>query len=178
MEEGEHKMDDVYAINVAKSRMREGFDSNDVEMILSVYDDSYVDMSCGFPSFYDSDAKDVFRARLKRLFQGYCAQMTVIIIRISVYGDRAVDRGWHVLKLTSKTTGEALEIRTRYFENWRRDTSRGWVITNYIDNLDLPSKLPEEEISEIESAEFQAIATRSLDRSSQFAAKANFSDVP
>jgi hypothetical protein len=75
-------MDDIYAINVAKTRFREGFNAGDPEEILSLYDDAFADMSFAMPSFYYSDAKDVFRARLLRLFRDYTARMTVIVIDI------------------------------------------------------------------------------------------------
>jgi ketosteroid isomerase-like protein len=158
-------MDDVYAINLAKSNLREGFNEGDTERVLSVYDDAYADMSHGMPSFYYSDAKDVFRARLKRLFQDYTASMKVIIIDVVLNGDRAFDWGWHILDLKSKTDGSVLQVRTRYFETWRRDSARGWVITSFIDNLDQPPRLPEELISEIASSEDNGLVTRlPLDR--------------
>ena len=38
-------MDDVYAINVAKSNYREGFNTADVERVLSVFAPEFTDMS-------------------------------------------------------------------------------------------------------------------------------------
>ena len=40
-------MDDVYAINVAKSNYREGFDTADVERVLSAFAPEFTDMSDG-----------------------------------------------------------------------------------------------------------------------------------
>src|SRR5215469_6362350 len=98
-------MDDVYAINLAKTTLREGYNEGDPERILSVYDDAFADMSFGMPSFYYSDARDVFRARLTRLFKDFAVSMNVLIIDVIVNGERAFDWGWHVLDLISKTDG-------------------------------------------------------------------------
>src|SRR5262249_52622707 len=121
-------MDDVYAINLAKTILREGYNAGDAERVLSVYDDAFADMSYGMPSFYYSDARDVFRARLERLFREYSVSMNVLIIDVVLNGDRAFDWGWHILNLISKAGGTALHVRTRYFETWRRDEKRGWLV--------------------------------------------------
>jgi ketosteroid isomerase-like protein len=163
-------MDDIYAINLAKTILREGFNDGDVERILSVYDDAYADMSFGMPSFYYSDARDVFRARLERLFRDYSATMKVIIIDVVLNGDRAFDWGWHVLDLQSKTDGAALQVRTRYFETWRRDALRGWLITSFIDNLDQAARLPEEVIAEVATSDDNSLVTRAPRDLRQFAA--------
>jgi hypothetical protein len=142
-------MDDVYAINLAKTILREGFGKADTEGILSIYDDEFADMSFGMPSFYYSDAKDILRARLNRIFQDYFASMKVIIIDVVLNGDKALDWGWHVLDLVSKESGEKLQVRTRYFETWRRDAVRGWLVTSFIDNLDQPPRMPEDAIDAV-----------------------------
>lgn len=153
-------MDDVYAINLAKSRIREGFNAGDPEQILAIYDDAFADMSFAMPSFYYSDAKDVFRARLQRLFEDYTASMAVIVIDVIVNGDKGFDWGWHNLELRSKTDGTALTVRTRYFETWRRDAVRGWVITSFIDNPDEAPRMPEDVIREFETSNDALLITR------------------
>jgi ketosteroid isomerase-like protein len=165
-------MDDVYAINLAKTILREGYNEGDPERVLSVYDDAFADMSFGMPSFYYSDAKDVFRARLTRLFRDYTASMKVIIIDVVLNGDRAFDWGWHVLDLTSKTDGAVLQVRSRYFETWRRDATRGWIVTSVIDNLDQPPRMPDEVIKEIQTSDENNVATRLPRDLLQFAAGA------
>jgi ketosteroid isomerase-like protein len=161
-------MDDMYAINLAKSRFREGFNRADEEMVLSVYDCSFCDMSFGLPSFYDSGARDVFRARLQRLFRDYRAEMAVLIIKIVLHGDTAYDWGWHVLNLSDQLSGSLRQVRTRYFETWRRDTDLGWVITSFIDNLDEAPKMPEEMIWEMQNTTSDARVTRLRENDLQF----------
>jgi ketosteroid isomerase-like protein len=153
-------MNDVYAINLAKSHLREGYNRADEEMVLSIYGDTFSDMSFGMPSFYDSDARDILRARLKRLFHDYHVEMAVIIIDIIPNGDKAMDWGWHVLKLTSKSSGKCLQVRTRYFETWKRHPVRGWLIASFIDNLDQGPRMPEDVIRDIESTDMAAYVTR------------------
>jgi ketosteroid isomerase-like protein len=165
-------MDDVYAINLAKTNLREGYNEGDPERILSVYDDAFADMSFGMPSFYYSDARDVFRARLTRLFRDYTANAKVIIIDVVVNGDRAFDWGWLVLDLTSKTDGAVSQVRSRYFETWRNDPARGWLITSFIDNLDQAPRMPEDVIEEIQMHENNNIATRLSRDLPQFAVPA------
>jgi ketosteroid isomerase-like protein len=161
-------MDDIYAINLAKSIFREGFNQADVEQVLSIYDDGYADLSFGLPSFYSTDANDVQRARLKRLFEQFTADMSVMIIDIVVNGDKALDWGWHHLVLTNKQTSEKLVVRTRYFETWRRDAERGWLVSSFIDNLDEQPRLPEEVIAEIETTTSVARITRLSDDTPRF----------
>ena len=165
-------MDDVYAINLAKTILREGYNEGDPERILSVYDDAFADMSYGMPSFYYSDAKEVFRARLNRLFSDYKVSMNVLIIDVVLNGDRAFDWGWHILNLTAKGDGAGLQVRTRYFETWRQDAKRGWLITSFIDNLDQPPRLPEQWIEEIATSRDSSLATRLPRDLPQFAAPA------
>jgi len=145
--------DDIYAINLAKTRYRDGFDQGDAELVLSVYDDAFADMAFGMPSFYYSDARDVFRASLQRTFREYEAKMTIILIDVVLNGEKAFDWGWHVLDLTCKKTGEQSQLRTRYFETWRRDNAKGWLITSFIDNVDLTPRLPNDVIDEIENGD-------------------------
>jgi hypothetical protein len=57
-------LDDRYAINAAKTELREGYNNADVERILSVFAESFTDMTSGQPSFFGVDAKTVLRARL------------------------------------------------------------------------------------------------------------------
>jgi ketosteroid isomerase-like protein len=174
-EKNDTTMDDIYAINLAKSHFREGYNRGDEEQVLSIYDDEFIDMSFGMPSFYYGDAREVFRARLKRLFSDYSAEMALNIISITVSGDRALDRGWHILKLTSKAASESLLVRTRYFETWRRDPVRGWLITSYIDNLDQTPQLPEELTREIESTSSAELITRLPGDRSQSVSRENSS---
>src|ERR1700758_2321655 len=99
-------MDDVYAINVAKSNYREGFNTADAGRVLSTFAPQFTDMSDGRPSRYGGDAAVKLRLWLDDLFANYDAKMTVIINRITLFGDAAYDYGWHELTLSPKRGGD------------------------------------------------------------------------
>ena len=131
-------MDDTYAINVAKSEYREGFNTGDAARVLGVFASEYTDMSDGRPSRYGSQAPLKLRRYLEELFQHYQVALTVIINRIAVVGSTAYDYGWHELTLTPKTGGEAIYRRTRYLEVWSKQPDGQWRISLFMDNVDLP----------------------------------------
>ena len=133
--------DDLYAINVAKSIYREGFDYGDTAQVLSIFDDAFSDMSSSGPSYWGREARQVMEARLNHLFHHYQAKMVAIIIDVEFYGNLAMDYGWHELTMIPKVGGPSKFLRTRYFETWRKDPDRGWLITKFFDNIDEPAQL-------------------------------------
>jgi ketosteroid isomerase-like protein len=134
-------MDDTYAINLAKSNYREGFETGDVERVLSVFAPEFTDMSDGRPNRYGADAALKLRSHLSEMFRDYRAQLNVIIIQIAVLGGTAYDYGWHELTLTPKAGGQPAYKRTRYLELWAKDAVGEWHIVKYMDNADLPDTL-------------------------------------
>ena len=131
-------MDDVFAINVAKSNYREGFTTADVERVLSAFAPEFTDMSDSRPSRYHADAAVKFRRFLAELFAEYEAKLNVIIIAISVFGNSAFDYGWHELTLTPRNGGEPVYRRTRYCELWSKQANGDWKISKFMDNQDVP----------------------------------------
>ena len=131
-------MDDVYAINVAKSQFRDGFNTGDPKLVLSIFAPTFTDMSDGRPSRYGADAGVKLSAYLADLFTRYDTKINVIIIAIRIQGNTAVDHGWHELTLTPKGDGEVIYRRTRYLDVWTRQATGEWRISLYMDNADLP----------------------------------------
>jgi ketosteroid isomerase-like protein len=145
-------MTDVYAINAAKTELREGYNHADVNRILSVFADAFTDMSDHLPTLHTSDGSasaTVLRARLQKLFREYDVEFIPTVIEIRVAGDLAVDHGWHVMKLSSKVGGVAEFRRTRYVEIWRRDPQLGWRIVLFMDNADRAPELLEDVLLEL-----------------------------
>jgi ketosteroid isomerase-like protein len=138
-------MDDAYAINIAKTEFREAYNNGDVDRLLGVYGDGFTDMSVGVPSFYGGEARQVLRSRLSKLFAAYRAKLVISIIDIQVLGTTAYDYGWHAMTLTPKDGGEGVMTRQRYFELWKKDAEGRWRIALYIDNIDLPPAMPDQE---------------------------------
>ena len=134
-------MDDVYAINVAKSNYREGFNTADVERVLSAFAPEFRDMSDARPSRSGADAAAKLRRSLAQLFAEYEARLNVIIMAISVFGDSAIDYGWHELALKPRNGGEPVYRRTRYFELWSKQPNGDWRISKFMDNTDVPDTI-------------------------------------
>ena len=132
------KADDIYRLNSAKTDFREAFNTGDVERLLSVFHNEFIDLSLGQPSFFMGEAREMLRRRMSELFSKFEARMAPIVIDIQVRGDMAVDYGWHKLTLTPKAGGEPVTSRQRYMEVWMKDAAGKWKIAVYIDNQDLP----------------------------------------
>jgi ketosteroid isomerase-like protein len=148
-------MDDIYAINAAKTELREGYNTADVDRILSVFADAFTDMSDNLPSFHRSNgpnAKIVLRARLEKLFREYEVEFKPIVIEIKVAGELAVEHGWHLMKLSPKLGGGAELRRTRYVEVWSRDPQLAWRIVLFMDNRDQEPELMEELLLQLAAA--------------------------
>lgn len=136
-----NQTDDIYQINAAKTEFREAFNTGDVERLLSVFHNEFIDLSLGQPSFFMGEAREMLRRRMSELFSKFEARMAPIVIDIQVRGDMAIDYGWHKLTLTPKQGGEPVTSRQRYMETWMKDAAGQWKIAVYIDNQDLPPAL-------------------------------------
>ena len=139
-------MDDSYAIRLAKTRLRDAYSKGDVNGVLSVFADGYSDMSAGHASFYGAEARAVLKHRMKKLFAQYDAQLAVTIISIRVQGPLAFDWGWHKLTLAPKKGGRPRVTRTRYLEIWQKDAEGKWKIAIFLDNFDLPPRMPPRDV--------------------------------
>ena len=135
---GSDTVDDTYAINVAKTEYREGFNTGDPDRVLSVFAPEFTDNADGRASRYGKDAPVKFRRYLQDLFDQHQAHLKIIMAAIVVSGDLACDYGWHELTLTPRNGDEPKLIRKRYLELWRKLPNGEWRIIRFIDNDDLP----------------------------------------
>jgi ketosteroid isomerase-like protein len=127
-------MNDDYLISAAKTEYREGYNTGDIDRILSVFNDDLTNWADGDASFYGAEGKQALREQLQDLFAHYTAAMAIIIIDIGIRGDAAFDWGWHKLALTSRTTGEVTRYKYRYYETWKRQADGSWKIDFLISN--------------------------------------------
>ena len=139
-------MDDAYAIRLAKTELREAYRTGNVNRLLAVFADGFGDMSGGHPSFFGVEARAVLRHRMKVLFASYRARLAVTIISIRIQGALAFDWGWHTLTLIPRKGGRQTVTRTRYLEIWQKDAEGKWKIGIFLDNLDLPPRMPPKEV--------------------------------
>jgi ketosteroid isomerase-like protein len=133
---------DIYAINLAKTEFREGYNTGDVDRLMTVFSPGGItDMSDGEPSKYGLEAVTTLRSRLAKLFSEYSVNLTPIIINIVVTGDSAYDYGWYEFILTPKSGSGSIKMRQRYFELWNKDGDGAWKIGMYLTNNDVKEEL-------------------------------------
>ena len=139
-------MDDIYAIRLAKTKLRDAYSKGNVNGVLSVFGDGFADLSAGLASFYGAEARGVLKHRLRELFAHYEARLAVTIISIRVQGPWAFDWGWHRLTLTPKSGGASTATRRRYLEVWQKGADGTWRIAIFFDNVDVPPQMPPKEV--------------------------------
>jgi ketosteroid isomerase-like protein len=135
-------MDDLYAINAAKTEFRECFNLGDTSRMLAIVDPDLVTFSDGQPSEFGETGLDALKTRLANLFERFTAKMAVIVIEIRLQGEVAYDYGWHELTLTPKDGGQMIHRRNRYVDVWRKNRQGKWKLWMYIDNRDIADTLP------------------------------------
>ncbi len=101
-------MDDLYAVNAAKSEFREGLNRGDTSRVLAIADPDLINFSDGQPSEFGKSGLDALKNRLANLFERFTVKLVVIVIEIRLQGDVAYDYGWHDLMLTPKDGGEPI----------------------------------------------------------------------
>jgi ketosteroid isomerase-like protein len=139
-------MDDLYAINVAKTEFRDCFNFSDASRLLAIADPELVNFSDGQPSGFETSGLDALKIRLENLFERFTAKLVVIVIEIRLHGDVAYDYGWHELTLTSKEGGQPTRRRDRYVDIWRRNKEGNWKLWMYMDNRDVADPFQPEQI--------------------------------
>jgi ketosteroid isomerase-like protein len=135
-------MDDIYRINVAKTKYREAYNSGDVSQLLSVFrEEGFADMSEDGASLFGESAMAGLRKHSSELFAEYSVRLTVIIMEITILGDTAYDFGWHEFTMKPKNGAETIRKRQRYFELWKKNSSGDWKISLFINNADVREEM-------------------------------------
>jgi ketosteroid isomerase-like protein len=140
-------MDDLYAINLAKSEFRDCFNLGDTSRLVAIADPDLVSFSDGHPSEFGESGLDALKNRLANLFEHFTAKLVVIVIEIRLQGDVAYDYGWHDLTLTPKDADEPIRRRGRYVDIWRRNKEGRWKLWMYMDNQDVADPFEPEQIA-------------------------------
>jgi ketosteroid isomerase-like protein len=131
-------MNDLFAINTAKSEYRDASNFGDVERIRAIADPDIVVFRDGEPCVFGLDGLDELSARLRSLFERFTAKLAVIVMEIRVEGKSAHSYGWHDLELTPKDGGSTIHRRSRYVDVWRKNKQGNWKLLLHIDNRDVP----------------------------------------
>jgi ketosteroid isomerase-like protein len=147
-------MDDLFAINTAKTEFRECFNLGDVSRVLAVADPDLVSFSDGQPSEFGGSGLEALKSRLTNLFERFTAKLSVIVIEIRLQGDVAYDYGWHDLTLTPKDGSQPIHRRDRYVDIWRRNKEGKWKLWMYMDNRDIADLFQPKPIPSVGEREF------------------------
>lgn len=142
-------MDDLYAINVAKSEFRDCFNLSDVSRLLAIADPDLVNFSDGQPCEFGTSGLEALKTRLESLFECFTMKLVVIVIEIRLQGDVAYDYGWHDLTLTPKDGSQPIQRRDRYVDIWRKNQEGTWKLWMYMDNRDIADPFRLEQIPSV-----------------------------
>ena len=133
-------MDDVYAINVARTSIRDGYNSGNVELITSVLDPGLVNFTDQQQNGFGANGINNLSRRLEKMFAEFHVKYTVIIIEIRVIGDVGLEYGWQHFDFQPKAGGSLFHKRERYVDVWQRRPS-GWKMISHCTNADVPDTL-------------------------------------
>ena len=153
--------DERLAINLAKSEIREGLNTGDVERVLPWFADEFGDWGFGIPALDGDEAKVVLRERLVRLFAAAVVRFQPTVVEIAVYGQDAVARGWQELTVSPKDGSAPTTLRTRFIELWHKDPNGAWQIRLIMDNPDVPPMMVDEMVGHVAMGRFDEV-TRSI----------------
>jgi len=126
-------MDVEYAIELAKTEYRDAFNTGNIDRLLNLLSEGFVDMSEGHASLFGPDAREELRENVTKLLAKFQLELQVVIIGVRSFGDWAFDYGWHKLLLTPKSGGEPVIQRKRYLEIWQKIGDQ-WKIAIYMDS--------------------------------------------
>jgi ketosteroid isomerase-like protein len=137
-------MDEIYAINRAKTALREAFNAGDLDSVMSLFSPDLTNWCDGIPGFYPPEGHPSLRLALEEFFRRYTVEMAPVVIDIQVRGDTAYDYGWHKIWIAPKAGGERKMIKERYFELWRKQPDGAWKIELLMTNQEVkPQMLPD-----------------------------------
>jgi ketosteroid isomerase-like protein len=134
-------MDDLYAIDSAKTEFREAFNTDDPDRMIALLDPALVYMPDGVPTANGTDAIDAIRAQFRELTAHYYVQLVPVIIEIRIQDSVAWEYGWHTWRKTPRDGGSQVTVKDRYVSVWRKNDRGEWKLWMYMSN-GLPSQMP------------------------------------
>jgi ketosteroid isomerase-like protein len=135
-------MNDLYAINSAKTEFREAFNSGNPERLIALLDPAFVYMPDGVPTANGTGAADAILAQFREFSTCYDVRLVPIIIEIRIQDSVAHDYGWHLWKKTPRDGGPQVTSKDRYVDIWRKNEKGEWKLWMYMNNTDVPMQLP------------------------------------
>lgn len=129
-------MDDLYAINVAKSEFREAYNTADPARIAALADPGMVEAAHGRQWGFGVEGISKLEREMQELLRRFEVELKVIIIEIRIVGDLAYDYGWHLWRLKPRSGEAVIERKDRYVDIWKRNDKGEWKLQMYMDNPD------------------------------------------
>lgn len=136
-------MDDLYAINAAKTEFRDAYNTGEMERLVAVLDPDIVAFSEGLPCAFGPGVADALATQYRDSAETHRVRLDPIIIEIRIEGNVAYDYGWHVWTLTPIAGGEGVTRRERYVDIWRKNAAGEWKLWMFMNNQDVPMQMPE-----------------------------------
>jgi ketosteroid isomerase-like protein len=101
-------VDDLYAINIAKTEFRDAFNTGDMPGLVSVLTPDVVAFSARRPCAFGAGVAETLAAQYRELAEHYRMHLDPIVIEIRIEGSVACDYGWHVWTLTPHASGDPI----------------------------------------------------------------------
>ena len=124
-------MDDLYAINFAKTEFREAFNTRHPERLVTLLGPEFVYIPDGLGKTMGADDAETIRMQFQGLTEYYSVQLQPIIIEIRIQGSVAYDYGWHIWKKRSRDRSSQITVRDRYLDIWRKNEQGEWKLWMY-----------------------------------------------
>jgi ketosteroid isomerase-like protein len=135
-------VDDLYAINIAKTEFRDAFNTGDMPGLVSVLAPDVVAFSARRPCAFGAGVAETLAAQYRELAEHYRMHLDPIVIEIRIEGSVACDYGWHVWTLTPHASGDPIIRRERYVDIWRKNAAGEWKLWIFMNNEDVPMQMP------------------------------------
>jgi len=118
----------------ARKELLDGMEANDIDRFMAVFSNDHVTFPPGVDALDNGeDLRAWQEARIKGL-EGYIAEVDFQLIKTDMYDGIAYDRFIFIMKLTPKTGGKSIDIKSQGIWIWKKIGAGRWAISDAIWN--------------------------------------------
>lgn len=128
--------EDTTAINQIRFDWAAAYNAGDIDTLVGMYTDDYVDYPNDAPTYAGLDA---LRASFEQQLTGMDASTTITSEELLLLGDHAVDRGTFETVLAPEGGGDPVSVSGRYMVVLRREADGSWKLMRGMDNTAAPA---------------------------------------